>query len=211
MTSGGEVSGNYVDPLNGKRIAILGSSTADVNFGEKNFWEYIQERTGCVILNFANAGSRLVGGSAATNQLQRIDDLPTSEIDLIVWQPGLNDDVGSVPLGTFESSSNADFYGSLHIGFQKLYDKFPIIPIGALTGQYSGTRDEKESPYHDAIVEVANYYSVPAVNLKKEGGTPYTYQPWRSAYTPDNTHLKADGGIVLSYRVQSFVRQLIGY
>jgi lysophospholipase L1-like esterase len=210
-----KIGDGNIDVLNGKRIAIIGSSSADLD-ERITYWNHIRDRTGCVILDYADGGSTLTAtttnySAETTNQLKRIDELPTSNIDLVVIQPCANDENNSRPLGTWDSTTVTEVYGALHTMAKKMYDKYPTLPFGVITGQYANPRTNKESVYMDAVMEVCAFYSIPCVNLKKEGRTPYTYDSWRNTFTPDNTHLNPDGAKVLSYRVESFTRSLLGH
>ncbi len=203
------------NPLKGKRIGIIGSSSADVDRTVKNYWEYIAERTGVVLLNYADGGSTLTAttenySAEETNQLKRIDELPTDGIDLIVIQPAANDD-RSRPIGTFDSTSVTEIYGALHVMCKKMYDKYPTLPFGVMTSQYFVYKDLTTSPTHDAIKEVCAFYSVPLCDLKSEGRVPYSYPSWQTNYAPDGLHLNDIGNEVLSRRVEAFVRMLLGY
>jgi lysophospholipase L1-like esterase len=205
-----------VNVLNGKRIGVIGSSSADVGDYGENYWEHIEKRTGAIILDYADGGSTLTAktinySAEPTNQLKRIDDLPITNIDVVVVQPALNDDNSGRPIGHFESRSVTDVYGALHVMCQKLYDKYPTLPIGVMTGQYYGNKTARSSKYHEAIKEVCSYYGIPVCDLKSEGRTPYSYTNWQKLYAADGLHLNDLGSLVLSRRVEAFVRMLFGY
>lgn len=201
--------------LAGKRIGIIGSSSADVGRTEVGYWEQIAQRTGAVILDYADSGSTLTAATTnysaeATNQLKRIDELPTTNIDLVIIQPCANDESNGVALGTFASTAVTDVYGALHTMAKKLYDKYPTLPFGVLTPQYATPRTAQNTAYGAAIKEVCAFYSIPVCDLRAEGRTPYTYDAWRTAYTPDGTHLNDAGHNVLSRRVESFLKMVLG-
>jgi hypothetical protein len=205
------------NPLAGKRIGIIGSSSADTDYtpSNKNYWQLIAERTGAIILDYADAGSTLTASTSnysaeTTNQLKRIDELPI-DLDIVVLQPAVNDDSNNRPIGTFDSRNVTDVYGALHTMCFKLYDKFPITPIGIMTGQYYGSRDAQTSVYQTAVKEVCGYYGIPVCDLKTEGRTPYNYWRWWATYAPDQTHLNELGDLVISRRVEAFTRSLLGY
>lgn len=204
------------DLLDGKVVAIIGSSSINSARNGINFMEHIYRRSGIGVLNHSGFGSKLTAltedyAAESINQLKKIDGLPTTGIDLILIQPGMNDDTDSVPVGTWESVSYTEFYYCLHQMCKKLYDKFPTVPFGVITGQYYGTQIAKESIYQNAIKEVCGYYGVPVCDLHAEGGTPYNYPSWKSQNTRDNLHLNNAGHLKLSYRVEAFIRQLLGH
>lgn len=145
-----------------------------------------------------------------SNQLKRIDDLPTAGIDLVLLQLGGNDETGARPLGTWTSTLNSEFYGALHSMAKKMYDKFPTLPFGVLTPQYRTPRTAQSSTYIDATKSICSFYSIPCLDLVSEGHTPYTYPTWATAYAPDGTHLNDAGNAIISYKIQSFIKQLLG-
>ncbi|HZG83821.1 SGNH/GDSL hydrolase family protein [Paenibacillus sp.] len=219
MMTRGWISSSYItEPLKGKRIATIGSSSIDIGHtpSEKNYIELIAERTGITILDYAVSGSTLTASTEdyaaeSSNQLKKIDDLPTSNVDAILLQPAVNDDNNNRPLGTWESTSVTEVYGALHLMCKKLYDKFPTLPKGVITGQYYGTKTAQTSAYQQAIKEVCNYYSIPVCDLHHEGNTPYSYPAWQTVYASDGLHLNVSGNEVLSRRVEAFIRQMFGH
>jgi lysophospholipase L1-like esterase len=204
-----------VDILYGKKIGIIGSSSSDVDRAGKNFWEHIADRTGCVLLDYADSGSKLTGlttnyAADTTNQLKRIDELPI-ELDMVVVQPGANDANEGRPLGSFGSTSVTDYYGAMDTMCKKLYDKYPLLPFGVMTPQYFATPSAQTSVFHTATKEVCAFYNVPVCDLRSEGRVPYAYPAWQTVYAPDGWHLTEEGNMVLSRRVESFLRMLLGH
>lgn len=208
------------DILNGKRIAIGGSSSAATGRtpNEKNYWQFIQDRTGILINDVAASGSTLTSiiddymNDSGSNLLKQISWMPvSSKIDAVVLQVASNDDNNKRPLGTFESTTPTEVYGALHIMCKNLYTKYPTLPIGVLTSQYTMPLTALDSPYQNAVKEVCGYYGIPVCDLRKEGGTPYTFPTWQNTYAPDGSHLSVAGDLKMSYRVESFVRSLFGH
>lgn len=199
-----------IDILKGKRIGLIGSSSMDIDYGAKNFMEHIADRTGCVLVNYADAGSYLTGAQDGTNQKLRLNQMPL-DVDLILLQVGLNDDNSDRVIGSFDSTTpEHEFYASLHQICKILYARFPFTPAGFMAGQYTMPNTDKTSPYHEAIKEVGGFYGVPVCDLKKEGRVPYTYTDWQTVHAPDGKHMDEEGNLILSRRVESFMRMLLG-
>lgn len=202
------------DPLSGKRLGIIGSSSADITYGEKNYLEWIAERTGIVLVNQARAGSHLSAltsdyAAETGNQIKQAEDLP-SNLDIVIVQPGANDDNNSRALGAFEDADATTFYGALHLLCDRLATRYATIPVGIVTPQYSGDQDAQTSPYHEATKEVCGHYGFPVVDLKREGQTPYWLASFKASYCVDNLHLNEAGNLILSRRVEAFLRQMTG-
>lgn len=202
------------DPLRGKRLGVIGSSSADTSYGETNYLEWIADRTGLILVNYARAGSTLTAATAdysaePNNQIARVDAMP-DDLDMVYVQPGANDDNNSLALGTFSDTDATTFYGALHVLCDRLLTRYAEIPIGIATPQYSGDQAAQVSPYHTATKEVCGYYGLPVVDLKAEGQTPYHYAAFKADYCVDNLHLNAAGNLILSRRVEAFLRQLEG-
>lgn len=219
---GGSGGGNVTDKLNGKKIGIFGSSTSDESYiGAGVYHRVIANRTGLITSSQAKSGTKLTPATAdytvdtSFNALKQIDALPT-DLDFVVGMPGANDERSAVTLGTFGSTATWDFYSALHKMCQKMFDKWPDIPLGIMATQYIGSPaagtavTQQTSAYHNAIAEVCAYYGIPFVDLAKEGRTPYSYLPFKNAHTrSDGLHLNDSGNLVLSNRVETFYREVL--
>lgn len=211
-----------VDPLNGKRWGLIGSSSTEPGYpnGTTKFTDYIISRTGIVQFNRAASGSYLVSNQPnyvddtriQRNQLKQLDDLPT-DLDIITPVIGANDDRYSVPLGAFGSTNQMEFYGAVDLMCRKLLDKFPSKKLGIISAHYMPSDNAKrESIYYKAIEEVAAYYAIPFINMVKEGRCPYSYQPFKDMYLVpgDLLHMNAGGNELLSYATEAFLRKVNG-
>ena len=215
--------GAAVDKLNGKVIALMGSSSMQKGDGTepgapKKFWQYIQDRTGFVDNCKALGGTVLTSSTNPTDPeldanttFKQLNDMPSTGIDMVVCQLLANDDNTAKPIGTWSDTTAATVYGALHMFAQRLYAKYPTQPIGWLSSQYRGNQTAQTSAYQDALKAVANYYGIPYLNLSENGRTPYNIASWKSTYVIDPPyHLGNAGNQILSYPAQDFFRRLIG-
>ncbi len=217
IKKGGGTGAAPSDPLNGMKAGLLGSSSMDTSRSGKNYMEWIAERTGLVLKNYA------VGGSSTTSKiedwqndtstytigLKKALEMTTKEpdLDLVLCQPLVNDEY--LPLGTFESTSATTCYGAMHIMAKMLLEAYPDKPIGFMTGQYvPGNNTARNSLRHDCIKEIGYYYGIPVLDLRAEGRTPYVLQSFKDAYVPDGTHLNDEGNLIISRPVEAFIRKL---
>jgi lysophospholipase L1-like esterase len=208
-------NGSSVDILKGKRIALIGSSSIDPDRTGTNYMEVIAQRTGIVLVDYSDSGSRTTSDTEdytvnATNQIKRIDELPSTGIDAVIIQPCANDMNNAKPIGTFASTTPTEVYGALHIAYKKLIDKFPTQPIGVLTSQYFDNNTSQTDQYYDVVKEMSAYYNLPLLDLRTQGRVPYAYPNWQSTYASDGMHLNDAGNVVMSYPVESFLRTLFG-
>ena len=210
-----------VDPLSNLTAGLLGSSSMDTKHRRKGFIEWVSERTGLKLLDYAIGGSSttttiedwennpatLTSGLQMTKRL--IDEKP--ELDLIVCQPLINDEYR--PLGDWESTSPMECYGAMHILVKMVLETYPEKPFGLITGQYiPGMNKKRESLRHECIKEIGHYYGIPVLDLRGEGLTPYVLDSFVENYVPDGTHLSDEGAKIASRRVEAFIRMLVtGY
>lgn len=205
--------------LTGKKIGFFGSSSSDDTYvGTKKYYRFIQDRIGIIPVPKAIAGSQLTSAFAAYTsdtashcQLLQIDQFDGTQ-DCIIGLIGANDENNSATMGTWSDTVDNTFYGALHKMCKKLIDKFPQKRVGIMTSQYYTPNTAQTSAYQTNLKAVCGFYGIPVLDLHNEGQTPYSYPSFKSTYVlSDGLHLTDAGNEILSYRVESFLRQLFGY
>ena len=205
--------------LKGLRVGLLGSSSMDTNMSWKNFMEYISDRTGIILENYAVGGSSTTAKSqdwendTGVTGLKKAKQMTVEKpnLDVVLCQPLINDEY--LKLGTFESEDPTTCYGAMHIIAKMLLEKYPEKPIGFMTGQYIPGENERQSSLrHKCIKEIGAYYGIPVLDLRAEGQTPYMIESFKDKYVPDGTHLNDAGNKIISRSVEAFLRKItIGY
>jgi lysophospholipase L1-like esterase len=205
--------------LTGKKIGFFGSSSSDdLYVNVKKYYRFIQDRTGIIPVPKAVAGSQLTSAyanytsdTASHCQLLQIDQFDGTQ-DGVIGLIGANDELNAAPMGTWSDVVDNTFYGALHHMCKKLYDKFPGKRIGIMTSQYYTPNTAQSSSYQANIKAVCAFYGIPVLDLHSEGQVPYSYSSFKSTYVlADGLHLTDAGNEIMSYRVESFLRQLFGH
>lgn len=147
---------------------------------------------------------------------ERFDQMD-DDADLIVVFGGTNDyGHGDAPLGHFEDRTPDTFYGACHYLFEGLTKKYlgkPIVvmtpmhrtaaPIYHLPGQ---RRDLRE--YVGILREVAEYYSLPVLDLYATSGIQPAIPEVKEKYMPDGLHPNNAGHVIMANKLQKFLENL---
>ena len=143
------------------------------------------------------------------------------DADIVVVFGGTNDfGHGNAPLGTMDDRSDLSFYGALHTLFTKLREKYPAAeivvctPLHRLDENLPGEPGAKLIPgallidYVKALREVAEYYSLPLLDLYACSGLQPAVPVIRELYLPDGLHPNKAGYAILTRRIKSFLESL---
>lgn len=193
-------------------------------------------------MSFVNAG--LSGNTVAlatgggTPMCERYANLD-NDADLITVMGGTNDIRKGVALGTMDDRTEDTFYGALHILLGGLYQKY-FINQGTTTGKNkhivvltppkllrtsggtsggTGTLYDLE-PWCNAIKEVANYYSLPVLDMynlsnmnphlnQTVHGTEEGYTGYYNPYMTDGTHPTQEGAYIMSKVLEGYLETII--
>ena len=148
---------------------------------------------------------------------ERFDQMD-DDADGVVGFGGTNDyGHGDAPLGKFEDRTPDSFYGACHYLYSGLIKKYlgkPIVIITPLhranessdTGNKSG--GEILKVYVDAIREVAEFYSLPVLDLYASSGLQPQVEEIKNAYIPDGLHPNDEGHKIIAYKLKKFLENL---
>ena len=143
-----------------------------------------------------------------------------NDADIVVVFGGTNDfGHGDAPIGTMSDRTPYTFYGALHCLYTALTEKYPGVPIVVLTPLHRITEDiptgdNKPAPvgtlkeYVNIIREVAEYYSLPVLDLFKESGLQPKIPVIQQKYIPDGLHPNDDGNAILAHKIARFLETL---
>ena len=196
--------------LKGKKINFLGDSITE-GCGvscEENIYHQIMKRN----YGLAEARNYGVGGTRIARQIvpsepqyDRNFYIRATEMDkdadVIVVLGGTNDfGHGDAPIGAMADRSPNTFYGACHWLFHYLIDAYPDAMIAICTPLHRSNEDNPKGDgnkdYHygtlkdyvAVIREVAEYYSLPVIDLYANSGMTPKVEVIRERYMPDGLH-----------------------
>ncbi len=199
--------------LEGLKVNFLGDSITEGNgvsdVNTKTFHQLIKAK-----YNLAEARNYGVGGTRIAKQTKpsywahhdldfvlRAKDMD-KDADLVVVFGGTNDfGHGDAPFGEMNDRTNDTFYGACHVLYRYLIEEYPKSKIVIMTPLHrlcedrtnggDGCKPEGSHPlidYVNAIREVAEYYSLPIIDLYKISGLQPNVKVIQELYVPDGLH-----------------------
>ncbi len=209
--------------LKGKKIAFLGDSITEgfgISHTEDRFAEIISQKTGCASLNYGLCGSRIAYQADEMpyhpNFCVRADSLDPGA-DIVVIFGGANDFLsGTAPIGAFSDRTYDTFYGALHVLMSKIVGNFSGKPILVITPLHLTNENDPCGWSSDGIVygtlktyvgvirEVAEYYSLPVLDLFAESGLQPSVDAISKRYfLPDRIHPNEEGNKILAEKIMA--------
>ena len=191
-----QIAANVAERLGGveSRTSSTWAGNKTASFGDslvqQNRWQPLVARVhGIVDTNCGVGGSKIAKPDASASVVSMCDDLRVNAIPLdsalIMFEGGTNDWAQSVPLGSFNSGLNTEFYGALHATIAKLIARFPSSRIMCITSPYGERGGSLPSgwangwtnavgltirDYADAMRNVAQFYGLPVIDWSRECG-----------------------------------------
>lgn len=214
--------------LKGTKINFLGDSItegAGTSSHDKMFTMLIEREYGAICQNYGIGGTRIARQKTPTEEkwdrdfVSRVPEMD-ADADIVVVFGGTNDfGHGDAPIGTMSDRTPYTFYGALHCLYTALIEKYPDVPIVVLTPLHRITEDiptgdNKPAPvgtlkeYVNIIREVAEYYSLPVLDLFKESGLQPKIPIIQQKYVPDGLHPNDAGNEILAHKIAHFLEML---
>ena len=214
--------------LKGTKINFLGDSItegAGTSSPDRMFTMLIEREYGAICQNYGIGGTRIARQKTPTEEkwdrdfISRVPEMD-NDADIVVVFGGTNDfGHGDAPLGTMSDRTPYTFYGALHCLYTALTEKYPDVPVVILTplhrlNEDSPKGDNKPAPvgtlkeYVNIIREVAEYYSLPVLDLYKESGLQPKVPVIQQKYIPDGLHPNDDGNAILAHKIARFLETL---
>ncbi len=214
--------------LKGTKINFLGDSItegAGTSSHDKMFTMLIEREYGAICQNYGIGGTRIARQKTPTEEkwdrdfVSRVPEMD-ADADIVVVFGGTNDfGHGDAPIGTMSDRTPYTFYGALHCLYTALIEKYPDVPIVVLTPLHRITEDiptgdNKPAPvgtlkeYVNIIREVAEYYSLPVLDLFKESGLQPKIPIIQQKYVPDGLHPNDAGNEILAHKIARFLEML---
>lgn len=211
--------------LENKVINFLGDSITEghgTSAPQKIFSALIQKE--CKLAAANNYG---IGGTRIAEQqnpdincrfgldfCKRFDEMENNA-DIVFVFGGTNDfGHGDAPIGEFSDRTPKTFYGALHFLMLGLIKKYPQAVIVFATPLHrdgeNNVRNNRPplSVFCDIIKEVAQYYSVPVLDLWSISGISVNSPTVKEKYIPDGLHPNDAGHIILAKRIIGFLQSL---
>ena len=154
--------------------------------------------------------------NAFCERFNKMDD----DADIVVVFGGTNDyGHGDAPLGGFSDRNPDTFYGACHYLFSGLIKKYLGKQIVIITplhriGEYINTGTGKTKAYAtlkeyvNIIREVAQYYSLPVLDLYASSGLQPEIKEIQDKYIPDGLHPNDNGHRVIADKLKRFLEIL---
>ncbi|MBR2860766.1 MAG: SGNH/GDSL hydrolase family protein [Clostridia bacterium] len=215
--------------LKNLKINFLGDSITEgcgASDFSKGYVNLIHEKYGAVCRNYGVGGSRIARQQGLDEYLgsnrdyvMRAQEMDL-DADLVSVFGGTNDfGHGNVPLGTFEDRDVFTFYGALHTLCIYLLTNFTksqlmiITPFHRLNEEngcmdYNGNLKPDLETYVNAIRKVAEYYSIPVLDLYANSGIQPNVPSIKETYMPDGLHPNDLGYELLADKIAKFIQAL---
>ena len=216
--------------LKGKKINFLGDSITEghgTSSREHTFEEIMLRNEGLAAArNYGIGGTRIA--RQQKESLNNIWDqyfetrvpLMDPDADIIVIFGGTNDyGHGDAPIGKPEDRTPDTFYGACHSLFRAVIEKYPEATVVVCTplhryNESSPRGDGYKEPtlpligYVNIMREVAEYYSLPLLDLYKNSSIVTEIDAVRRKYIPDGLHPNDAGHKILASRIAGFLKTL---
>ncbi len=210
--------------LKGLKINILGDSITE-GYGcsnrSKRFTDLIAAQTGAITRNYGISGTRIALQQVSSGNEQweqpfvtRVEGMDP-DADIIVIFGGTNDyGHGDAPFGDFADRTAGTFIGALHVLYTQLLEKYPAAQIVILTPLHRdgetnrNSRNKNMADYAAAIRQVAEYYSLPVLNLWATYGVQPAVPVMKTTYMPDGLHPNDAGHVILARKIIQFMQAL---
>jgi lysophospholipase L1-like esterase len=210
--------------IKNKKINFLGDSITEgvgVSAPEFKYVEvFARKFEPALVRNYGISGTRFARQYTPTVNNPRFDLDFCSRVaemdddaDIVVVFGGTNDyGHGDAPMGTFDDRTPDTFYGACHTLMSSLIEKYPAATIVFMTPLHRSTENranrEPLSAFVSIIREVAQFYSLPVLDLYAAAGIQPQLSVHREMYAPDGLHPNNTGAEKIANRLGAFLNTL---
>lgn len=216
--------------LNGKKILFLGDSITEgcgTSGNEKTFCSIIAKKYNADCVNYGIGGTRIARQSKPSVEERWDKDFCSrvaamqDEADAVVVFGGTNDyGHGDAPIGSMKDRTPDTFYVALHTLYSSLIEKYAGVPIIVITPLHhlnensplgDGYKETEVGPlsfFVKIIRDVAEYYSLPVLDLYATSGLQPEVPIIKERYMPDGLHPNDAGHIILADKIGKFLENL---
>lgn len=207
--------------LNNLKVNFLGDSITEGVGASEYAHCYVEQfaaATGAVCRNYGISGTRIAKRRVPYENPEfdryyasRVPEMDP-DADVVVVFGGTNDyGHGDAPLGEMNDRTVWTYYGALHVLFTALIEKYPTAQIVILTPLHREDEEKRTpilKPFVDATRQVAEYYSLPVLDLWANYGIQPRIPVMKNMYVPDGLHPNDAGHAHLANKLRSFLEQL---
>ena len=210
--------------ISNKKINFLGDSITQgvgVSARENKYVEvFARKFSPAVVRNYGISGTRFARQKNPTVDNPRFDlDFCSrvcemdADADIVVVFGGTNDyGHGDAPMGCFEDRTPDSFYGACHTLMSSLIERFPSSEIIFMTPLHRATENRANRPslceFVKVIREVAEFYSLPVLDLYAMSGIQPQLEVHKKKYAPDGLHPNDAGAEKIADRLGAFILSL---
>jgi len=205
----------------GKKVNFLGDSITSGHGTTIIYHEIIKLKLGLeVARNYGISATRIASceddeGNSMSVRFSKMED----DVDLIMVFAGTNDfGHDKAPIGDFEDRNTNTFYGACHVLMQGLIEKYYKETIAFITPIHrdfhedvsyeKNTSGDTLKQYVSIIKEVAQFYSIPVLDLYSVSGMQPKIPIIKEVYIPDGLHPNEAGHKRLAEKIISFMETL---
>lgn len=214
--------------LNGKKIIFLGDSITEgycaTSLAENSYWGVLGKLSGAIVKAYGICGTRIAKQHNITDPsvdsqyfITRVENMD-ADADVVVVFGGTNDyGHGDAPLGKMSDRTDDTFYGALHNLFTALIERYSNSLIVIMTPTHRlneerlfndrGIRNVASlREYVEAERQVAEYYSLPILDLYSISGLNPVIPKIQQMYMPDGLHPNNAGHELIARRIIGFLK-----
>lgn len=207
--------------LKSLKINFLGDSITQGTGASEKTLCYVNRfaaMTGAEVRNYGIGGTRIARRKVPHENPVFDQDfcgryhLMDDDADVIVVFGGTNDyGHGDAPLGKPEDRDVWSFYGACHVLFSGLIAKYPDKTIVIMTPMHRETELEKDPglrAFVQAEREVAEFYSIPVLDLWSNLGICAQVPEQKNLYFKDRVHPNDAGHEKIAYTLKRFLENM---
>lgn len=173
--------------------------------------------------NYGMSGTRIAKpkDSKENNFYTRIEKM-SDDADMIIVFGGTNDFGTEIPLGSMTDRIQSTFYGALPVLLTSLINKYIGAKIIVITPLHRSDCEKSHigekciemqnnlslRNYVEVIREVAEYYSLPLLDLYATSGLQPEINIIKRLYVPDGLHPNDAGHEILADKISAFLRTI---
>lgn len=216
--------------LQGKKLNFLGDSITEghgTSGQDKTFWGLIASREGAVCRGYGIGGTRIARQTTPSGEPRwdldfcgRVSEMD-ADADVVVVFGGTNDfGHGDAPLGTMADRTPDTFYGGLHTLYTSLIERYTDAVIVIMTPLHRTNEDNPRgdgnkpqdvgvlAEYVAIIREVAQFYSLPVLDLFATSGIQPRVPVMQERFMPDGLHPNDAGHEIIAAKLTAFLKAM---
>ncbi len=205
--------------LKGKIINFLGDSITEgvgATVPEERYISIVERETGATCRNYGVGGTSFVEMSRSEGRVDFCHRAKQMEkdADIVVIFGGTNDFGHCEPIGEPEDRGENTFYGATHTLFRYIVENYPTAHIVVLTPLHRFGEKLFRVPgaplaeFRRVILEVAEYYSLPIIDLWAESGLQPHVDLVKETYMSDGLHPDPSGHRIIAENIIKYLRAL---